>query len=68
MTTYTAFHGRRRLASGPAADVALAVRALLETLPAADVLIFDDASGRQTDFDLTGSEAEVAARLAPPPT
>ncbi|MCR4269117.1 DUF2239 family protein [Nitratireductor sp. ZSWI3] len=67
MATYTAFHGKRHLASGAAADVALAAKAVLDAHPAADVLIFDDETGRQTDFNLTGSQAEVTARLAPAP-
>ncbi|WP_048648440.1 DUF2239 family protein [Nitratireductor soli] len=66
-TTYTAFHGKKCLASGPAAEVALAARAVLDMHPAADLFIFDDATGRQTDFNLTGSKAEMAARLAPAP-
>jgi hypothetical protein len=43
--------------------VALAVRALLKEQPNAVVLIFDDESGRQVDFDLRGSDQDVLARL-----
>jgi hypothetical protein len=43
--------------------VALTVRALLKAQPNAAVLIFDDESGRQVDFDLRGSDREVLARL-----
>lgn len=64
MPGYTAFHGRKRLASGASIDVALAVKALLTVHPGADVLIFDDETGRQVDFNLSGSDAEVAARLS----
>lgn len=64
LVTVTAFAGDRLLASGPAAEVALALKAAagasLETL-----LVFDDRTGRQVDFDLSGSDAQVVARLAP---
>jgi uncharacterized protein len=59
----TAFHGSRQVATGAPVDVALAVRALLRRQAHATVLIFDDDSGRQIDFDLRGSEADVAGRL-----
>jgi hypothetical protein len=61
--TCTAFQAERRLASGTYGQVALAVRALLKTQPNAAVLIFDDESGRQVDFDLRGSDRDVLARL-----
>ncbi|WP_295813743.1 DUF2239 family protein [uncultured Nitratireductor sp.] len=64
MPSYTAFHGKKRLAGGPATEVALATKALLAEHPGADVLIFDDETGRQTDFNLSGSDAEVTARLS----
>ena len=60
----TAFHGDRRLASGSYGQVALAVRAFLKEQPHAAVLIFDDETGRQVDFDLRGSEQDVTARLS----
>jgi hypothetical protein len=61
--TCTAFQAERRLASGSYGQVALAVRALLKAQPNAAVLIFDDESGRQIDFDLRGSDRDVLARL-----
>lgn len=61
--TCTAFDGHHLLASGPCADVALAVK----RARAADALIFDDRSGRPVEFDLRGSEADVLARLQPEP-
>ncbi|MBN7774959.1 DUF2239 family protein [Nitratireductor aquimarinus] len=67
MSSFTGFHGEKFLASGTATEVALAAKALLSDYPGADVLIFNDATGRQTDFNLTGSEAEVLERLAPKP-
>lgn len=57
----TAFVGDRQLATGAPWDVALAVRRA-----AGPVLIFDDATGRQIDFDLRGSDEEVVARLRGP--
>jgi hypothetical protein len=64
-TTCTAFTGDRFLASGPAWQVALAVKAVLSADAAARLLIFDDSTGRQVDFDLRGSDAEIVARLKP---
>jgi len=63
--TCTAFSGERLLASGPAWEVALAVKAMLDANDAAPLLIFDDTTGRQLDFDLRGSDAEIMARLKP---
>ncbi|WP_404934677.1 DUF2239 family protein [Nitratireductor sp. L15S-10] len=65
MSNFTAFHGNRLLASGSALEVALTAKTLLDEHPGADVLIFDDLSGRQIDFNLAGSHEDVAARLAP---
>jgi hypothetical protein len=62
--SYTAFAGHRRIASGPLSQVAVAVK---HADPAATVLIFNDRTGKQTDIDTRGSDAEVAARYAPPP-
>ena len=61
--TCTAFEGNRRAASGRHAQVALAIKALLGQQPDAGVLIFDDATGQQIDFDLRGSDLEITARL-----
>ncbi|WP_246789906.1 DUF2239 family protein [Bradyrhizobium sp. CCBAU 51765] len=67
--TYTAFVGQRRLASGTAGEVALAVKRATQP-PDQPVVIFDDGTGRSIDFDLRGEDREVLARLdklAPPP-
>lgn len=58
----TAFQSGRRIAAGSPAEVALALRGQ----PAGAVQIFDDATGRELDFDLRGSAEEVRARLEPP--
>ena len=60
-TTFTAFAGERRVASGDIRSVLAAIKRAPESdVP---VLIFDDRSGAQHEFDLRGSEAEVLARL-----
>jgi hypothetical protein len=59
---FTAFEGPRRLASGPIAEVALAVKAA-ERQASEPVLIFNDATGRSIDLDLRGSNEDVLARL-----
>jgi len=58
---HTAFFGNSRVAAGDAAEVALAIR----DWPGA--LVFEDATGKQIDLDLRGSEAEIRARYAPAP-
>jgi hypothetical protein len=63
--THTAFHDASRIAGGPLAVVALAVKAVLAADPAAAVLVFDDTTGKVVDLDLRGDEAEIAARYAP---
>lgn len=61
---FTAFEGHSRLAAGPLADVALAVKRAVTTPTAvAAIIIFDDATGRPIDLDLRGSDAEIVARL-----
>ena len=67
--TFTAFQGQRRLASGPAGEVALVVKRMAPR-PDEPIIIFEDATGRSIDFDLRGGDREVLARLAkliPPP-
>jgi hypothetical protein len=59
---FTAFEGQRRIASGPLADVALAVKRA-ETRTTAPIAIYSDATGRPIDLDLRGSDDEIAARL-----
>ena len=60
---FTAFEGARRLASGPLAEVALAIKAIMRPV-ANPIQVFSDATGRPIDLDLRGSTAEIAARHA----
>ena len=63
---FTAFIGQRRLASGPLAEVALAILRASKNSADASILIFDDGNGRPVDLDLRGSERDVVARLPSP--
>lgn len=70
-TTYTAFAGHRRLCHGPLADVTAAVLAAQATPHSGAVLMFNDATGQQTDADarpapsLTASPAPAPEDSAP---
>jgi uncharacterized protein len=59
----TAFDHTRRIASGSYIRVSLAVKEHLRVHPNASVLIFDDATGEQIDFDLGGSDEDISARI-----
>jgi uncharacterized protein len=63
---FTAFMGHRRLASGPLAEVALAVMNASRNPASEPIIIFDDANGRPIDLDLRGSERDIVARLPQP--
>jgi hypothetical protein len=63
--TCTAFDGDRRIAAGSIVEVALALKARVARHADATVLVFDDATGRQIDFDLRGSDQDLIARLSP---
>jgi hypothetical protein len=65
--TYTAFSGNRRVATGTLKSMLAATRAYLDQDPAAAVVIFDDHTGKQIDFDLRGTITEVLARLSAHP-
>ena len=60
---FTAFEGQQRLASGPIAEVALAIKVAARP-GASPIAIFSDNTGRPIDLDLRGSNAEVLARLS----
>ncbi|WP_298923287.1 DUF2239 family protein [uncultured Ramlibacter sp.] len=62
-STYTAFLGSRRLATGSLAEVARAVAQAVQQDPGhAPLLVFDDASARTAELDLRGTPDEVAQR------
>jgi hypothetical protein len=63
---FTAFMGHQWLASGPLAEVALAVMKASQKVAAEPIVIFDDANGRPIDLDLRGTERDVVARLPLP--
>lgn len=62
-----AFDGARLLAAGGLGEVALAVKRALEHAPERPILVFGDETGHVIDLDLRGGEADVLARLRPPP-
>jgi hypothetical protein len=59
----TAFDRTRRVASGSYVEVAVALNEHIRRKSDASILIFDDTSGEQIDFDLRGTEQEIAARI-----
>lgn len=63
LSSCTAFDHTRRIASGSYVQVALALKAYEPAHPEASVLVFDDATGKQIDFDLRGPDEDIAARL-----
>ena len=63
---FTAFIGPQRLASGPLAEVAIAVMNASRNPAAASIIIFADATGQPIDLDLRGTERDVVARLPQP--
>ena len=63
---FTAFIGHQRLASGPLAEVALAVMKASRKVEAEPIVIFDDGNGRSIDLDLRGTEQDIIARLPLP--
>jgi hypothetical protein len=68
---FTAFLGESRIASGPLESVLPELKTRFdagEDRPIAEMLlIFDDESGQQVDFDMRGTLAEVIARATPSP-
>ena len=61
--SFTAFAGDRLIASGPLPATLLAAQARLAEQPNTALLIFDDASGKQVDFDLRGGPQDLLDRL-----
>jgi len=66
-SSYSAFSGDRLIAFGSLADVLGAAKAHVDTSEDPQLLIFEDRTGRQLDFDFRGSLADVLTRALPPP-
>lgn len=64
---FTAFAGDQLIATGPAVSTLLQAKQAMERSSHAAILVFDDASGRQVDFDWRGTDQEFLARLASHP-
>ncbi len=64
-STFTAFCGARHIVTGDLRAALKAVKAHVETPGSDTVLIFEDDTGSQVDFDLRGTEAEVLQRAIP---
>ncbi len=62
---YAAFCGNRLVVHGELEAVLRQVWALSEQGPAESILIFEDSTGRQVEFDMRGSIDEVLARAVP---
>lgn len=65
-SAFAVFDGHHLIARGTAGEAAVALRRAQDASAAGPLLAFD-AEGRQTDFDLRGSEDEILARHAPLP-
>ena len=63
--TYSSFAGQRRIASGEVSAMLRATKAYLDRAEDGRVLIFEDQTGQQVDFDFSGTLAEVLRRAAP---
>lgn len=64
--TFTAFVGHHLLVTGDQPTMLRRTKAHLDANPSDPVLIFEDATGRQVDFDFRGTADDVIARASPP--
>lgn len=62
-STYIAFDGNQRLATGPLAAVALKVKEASDARPLARILVFNATSSELIDFDCRGTPAQMLRRL-----
>ncbi len=60
--SYTAFEGNRWLTTGDLSEVLASIKRSGQV----NALIFEDRTGKQRDFDFSGTEAEVLSRATPP--
>lgn len=65
--SYTAFAGLRCIATGALEQTVLTAKRHADTGTTEPLLIFEDRTGTQIDFDLRGTPDEVRARLAAHP-
>jgi hypothetical protein len=65
-TTYTAFASDTLVSSGELGPMLRGVKRHVDAHAKDAVLIFEDRTGKQVDFDLRGSADEVVARALPP--
>jgi uncharacterized protein len=63
--TFSAFRGQSMIASGSLEKVLPELKKRFDADKSVMMLIFDDATGKQVDFDLRGNEAQVLARALP---
>jgi uncharacterized protein len=63
--TYTAFAGAERVVRGTLAEMLRATKKRLDADPELSVLVFEDATGKQVDFDFRGSVEQVLTRAQP---
>lgn len=63
LKTYTVFSGTTCLCSAELPAMLLQTKAFLEANPDSAVLIFNDQTGQQIDFDFRGTSAEVLQRV-----
>ena len=63
--TYTAFEGTALVDSGPLEKVLTVVKSRFDRDPGTLILLFEDQTGRQVDFDLSGPLTEVLKRALP---
>ena len=66
-TSYAAFAGDQLIAAGSLHDTLTACKTFADRSAEASVLIFEDQTGRQVDFNLQGTLAEVLERALPAP-
>jgi len=65
--TYTSFASEKLVASGDLKTMLLGTKKFLDRHKDASVLIFDDHTGRQVDFDFRGKPQDVLERLSSHP-
>jgi uncharacterized protein len=63
--TLTAFIGTLRLVTAPLPEALQSIKAHVDARGPNSLLIFDDATGKQVDFDLHGSVEQVLERALP---